>query len=124
VTRALTLSLALLCLAALALGACGGDEPSAPDSVPAAGENTPPSGTPGVPDAAPYNLDGTEWANLSDSRRLDAAQAYIDDNASRCEGASPDDVAAYVSASYGFDFPPDIPAASVLAEGCDAALQS
>lgn len=122
--RALTLSLTLLCLAALALGACGEDEQSGPPSVPAAGENTPPAGTPGVPDGAPYDIDGTEWAELSDSKRRDAARAYIDDNRSRCEGASPEDVAAYVSASYGFDFPPDIPAASLLAEGCDAALQS
>lgn len=122
--RTLTLTLALLALGALSLAACGEDEPPAPPSVPAAGENTPPSGTPGVPDGAPYDVDGTKWADLSDGRRLDAARAYIDDNPSRCKGASPEDVAAYVSASYGFDFPPDIPAASLLAEGCDAAMQS
>lgn len=123
-TRTLTLTLALLAIGALSLAACGADEPPAPPSVPAAGENTPPSGTPGVPDGAPYDVDGTKWADLSEGKRNEAAQAYIDDNRSRCNGASPEDVAAYVSASYGFDFPPDIPASALLAEGCDAAVQS
>jgi hypothetical protein len=111
-------------VAAVALSACGGSEEPTSDAVPAAGENTPPAGTPGVPPGAAYDLDGTAWLKLPQVEQFAAAQAYIDDNAARCEGADAADVATYVTTSYGADFPPDIAAAEVLAEGCDAERQS
>ena len=116
---------AALAALTLAIG-CGGEERDlgAPQGVPAAGENTPPAGTPGVPEGAPYDLDGNRWKRLSQGEQFDAAAAYVEDNPERCEGADVGIVAFYVTNSYSTDFPLEIPAADVLAEGCDAALQS
>lgn len=113
--------------AALTLAACGGSDPERRDSVPAAGPNTPSAATPGVPAGAPYDVDGTEWLELSQVDQFVAAKAYIDDNPDRCNEDPPvktADVAFYVTVSYGTDFPFDIAASEVLAEGCDAARQS
>jgi hypothetical protein len=115
--------LALLASATLLLGACGEAEPER-QSVPAAGENTPPAGTPGVPGGAPYDLDGRGWRRISPAEAERAAGAYIEDNPDRCRNADPAAVAEYVTPSYLYDFPLDIPAADVLAEGCDADRQS
>jgi hypothetical protein len=115
----------VLCLLALFAG-CGGEEEGDPaESVPAAGEFTPPSGTPGVPPGAPYDVDGTEWEALGDEQRLAAAEAYAADNPERC-GADPDleAVADYVTATYGLDYPVYAPAAELLAEACAADSQS
>lgn len=123
--------LANVVVAAALLGAagCGEENPGPttnPDtgSVPAAGELTPPSGTPGVPSGALYDLDGRHWVKLTQSEQFDAANAYIADNPDICEGADVGIVVGYTTTSYGNDFPPDIPAADVLSEGCAAALQS
>lgn len=116
-------TLIVLCLLALFAG-CGGDEPEAPQSVPAAGENTPPSGTPGVPAGAPYDVDGDGWKRLSKDEQFQASQAYIDDNPERCGGADNAAVAIYVTTSYGVDFPTYAPASELLAEGCAADQQS
>lgn len=109
--------------AALLLTGCGDDD-GPPDPIPAAGENTPPSGTPGVPEGAAYDVDGTEWLELRQKEQFAAAGEYIAENPSRCEDAKASDVSFYVTNSYGLDFPLDIPAVDVLAEGCDAARQS
>ncbi len=109
----------------LALGACGDDPAPPPEGVPAAGVNTPPAGTPGVPEGAPYDVDGTGWAKLGKNEKFAAAEAFIAANPGRCDAdADVGIVTFYVTNSYGLDFPPDIPAADVLAEGCDAARQS
>lgn len=109
-----------LALAALAAAGCGGDNDGGGAAEPAVGELS----SPKVPEGAAYDLDGRGWAKLGQSARFDAAGAYIDDNPSRCDGARASDVAFYVTNSYGLDFPEDVPAAEVLAEGCDAARQS
>ena len=116
-------TLIVLCLLALFAG-CGGDEPEAPQSVPAAGENTPPSGTPGVPAGALYDVDGDGWKRLGKDEQFQAAQAYIDDNPERCGDADNAAVAIYVTTSYGVDFPTYAPASELLAEGCAADQQS
>ena len=116
-------TLIVLCL--LALSGCGGSEEGDPaEVVPAAGENTPPSGTPGVPAGAPYDVDGNGWFKLSKGEQFEAAAAYIEDNPERCGDAPVDAVAIYVTNSYGLDFPAYVPASEVLAEGCAAAQQS
>ena len=116
-------TLIVLCL--LALSGCGGSEEGDPaEVVPAAGENTPPSGTPGVPAGAPYDVDGTDWSKLTKDERFEAASAYIEDNPERCGDAAVDAVAIYVTTSYGLDFPVYAPASELLAEGCAAAQQS
>lgn len=110
---------------ALLIAGCGGDdgygEASGP---PAAGANTPAAGTPGVEPGVPYDVDGDDWERLGQTDRFEAATRFIEDNPERCEGADVGIVTFYVTNSYGLDFPRDIPAADVLAEGCDAALQS
>jgi hypothetical protein len=106
---------------------CGGDDSrdfSEATGVPAAGENTPPTGTPGVPKGVAYDVDGRGWERLARPERLAAAKEFIADNPSRCEGADVGAVAFYVTNSYGIDFPLDIPAADILLEGCDADAQS
>lgn len=125
-SRALTV---LAAVAALVAGGCGGGEDPVganPDtgSMPAAGENTPPAGTPGVPEGAPYDLAGTQWVNLAEDEQTAAADAYVTDNPDRCEGADPEAVAQYAASSFGVNFPLEVPVADVLAEGCDADLQS
>ena len=117
----------LILLAALAmLGGCGGEQSTVGEAkgVPAAGENTPPSGTPGVPEGASYDVDGYDWKKLSQSEMFTAATDYIADHPEICKGADVGIVSFYVSNSYGIDFPPDIAAADVLSEGCAASLQS
>jgi hypothetical protein len=49
------------------------DARGAPRGVPAAGENTPPAGTPGVPDGASYDLDGAQWQRLGRAAQFEAA---------------------------------------------------
>lgn len=112
----------ILTFALLATG-CGSDDPEPPVRLPAAGENTPPSGTPGVPEGALYDLNGTEWLALEQREQFDAAAAFIADRADRCEAATPASVVPYVTVSYGTDFPLDIAAADLLLEACDAAAQ-
>ena len=113
----------LLATLILVPAGCGSDDPEPPSRVPAAGEFTPPSGTPGVPEGALYDLDGTEWLALGQGEQFDAAAAFIADRLDRCESAEPVDAVPYVSVSYGNDFPLDIPVADVLLEACDAAAQ-
>lgn len=121
---------AAIVLAAAVMGGaagCGGEdesEPGAAKGVPAAGENTPPAGTPGVPPGASYDLDGRGWRKLSRPEMFSAATDYIADNPEICKGADLGIVTFYVTNSYGADFPLDIPAADVLSEGCAASLQS
>jgi len=112
---------------ALGAAACGDEEnaPGAPAGVPAAGANTPPSGTPGVPEGASYDVNGYDWDELTQKQRFEAAADFIAANSpGRCKGADVGQVVDYTTDSYGFDFPPDIEAAEVLAEGCDASVQS
>jgi hypothetical protein len=123
--RAITLAaIAVLAAALLAVVGCGDDEnaPGAPPGVPAAGENTPPSQTPGVPEGARYDVDGRGWGKLGQSGRFEAASEFINDNPSRCEGADVGEVVGWADTSYGLDYPLDTPAAFVLEEGCAAAL--
>ena len=119
-------TLAASALIALPDPGCGDEQTptGAPERVPAAGPYTPPSGTPGVPEGASYDLDGRKWLKLTQAQQFEAANDYIADNPDRCDGADVAAVVDYVTASYGFDFPPEIEAAEVLAEGCDASLQS
>ena len=121
--RRLPILLACVALAPLA-GCGGGDDPNQSGSVPAAGENTPPAGTPGVPDGAAYDVDGFRWRKLTRAQAFAAAREYIADNPEICEGAEVDAVSFYVTNSYGTDFPLDIAAADLLSEGCAASLQS
>jgi len=112
---------------ATGLAACGGDEnaPGAPEGVPAAGANTPPSGTPGVPEGASYDVNGYQWRKLNQAQQFKAAQDFIAANSpGRCKGAQVGQVVGYTTDSYGSDFPLDIEASEVLAEGCDASVQS
>ena len=114
-----------ICILALAAGGCGGEDEGDPaEVVPAAGENTPPSGTPGVPAGAPYDIDGNGWVKLSKGEQFEVAAAYIEDNPERCGDAPVDAVAIYVTTSIGTDFPLYAPASEALAEGCAAAQQS
>jgi len=111
----------------LGAAACGDDDNAAgaPEGVPAAGPYTPPSGTPGVPEGASYDVDGHGWDRLKQAEQFEAAEDYIADNSpGRCEGAEVGQVVGYTTNSYGYDFPLDIEAAEVLAEGCDASVQS
>jgi hypothetical protein len=103
---------------------CGDDDTSAgaPPGVPAAGEFTPPAGTPGVDEDALYNVDGRGWDGLSQSARFEAANQYIDDHPEACEGADVGEVVGWADTSFGLDYPLDTPAAYVLDEGCAAAL--
>jgi hypothetical protein len=123
VNRLTALILPLL-VAALLAGCGSSDDPGPEPSPPAGGERTPPSGTPGVPDEAPYDLDGEAWREASEEERLEAADAYVADNPQRCGEAEPLEVSDYVTVAYGLDFPLWVPAVDVLAEGCDAARQS
>jgi hypothetical protein len=126
--RTARLAAAAACaVVALGVGACGDEEnaPGAPEGVPAAGANTPPSGTPGVPEGASYDVDGYEWQKLTQKQRFEAASDFIAASSpGRCKGADVGQVVGYTTDSYGFDFPRDIEAAEVLAEGCDASVQS
>ena len=108
---------------ALALAGCGSDDDERPIRHPAAGEFTPPAGTPGVPPGAPYDVDGSGWGRLGKGEQLDAAAAFIADRSDRCPGAEPRDLVPYVTIAYGDDFPLDSPAADVLLEACDAEAQ-
>lgn len=121
--RQVTATLFVLALLPLAAGCGDDDDPQgAPPGVPAAGELTPPSGTPGVPEDALYDVDGRGWARLSQSQRFDAANQYVRDNPERCEDADVGEVVGWVETSYGLDYPLDTAAAYVLEEGCAAAL--
>ena len=125
--RTLTLAaLAAAVVLTLPRGACGDDEDAAgaPPGVPAAGPYTPPSGTPGVPEGASYDVDGRHWLKLTQAQQFEAATDFIADNPSRCEQVDVGAVVGYTTESYGYDFPPDIAAAEVLAEACDASRQS
>lgn len=119
-------TLAAVAAIVLPIAGCGDEQTvtGAPEGVPAAGEFTPPSGTPGVPDGASYDLDGHGWLQLTQAQQSETANDYIADNPDRCDGADVGAVVDYVSASYDFDFPLEIEASEVLAEGCDASLQS
>jgi hypothetical protein len=125
--RARLLAAAAGAVLALALAACGGEEnaPGAPEGVPAAGAYTPPSGTPGVPEGASYDVNGYEWQKLTQKQQFQAAGDFIAAKSpGRCKGAEVGQVVDYTTDSYGYDFPRDIEAAEVLAEGCDASVQS
>lgn len=118
------IAIALLAAVALAASGCGGDESDdgAPAGRPAAGELTPPAGTPGVPEDAAYDVDGRGWRKLSQAKRFDAANEFIADREDVCENADVGEVVGWVTVSYGLDYPLDTPAAYVLEEGCTAAL--
>lgn len=124
--------LALAVFAALALGllACGDDEDlGATNFVPAAGADTPPDTTPGVPPGSTYDVNGNEWLKLTDDERFIAAQDYIADSPDECtnsddRSAAADPVRDWADGSIGTDFPLNVPIAELLAEGCAAALQS
>jgi hypothetical protein len=120
------LAVAITVTIVIGVAGCGGDDDGVPSAggVPAAGENTPPSGTPGVPEGATYDLDGAAWIKLSRDEQNAAAADYIADNEDICQDSDPEEVADYVSASVGGDFPLYVPAADVLSEGCAAAVQS
>lgn len=115
---------------ALALAACGDEEDlGATTFVPAAGENTPPDTTPGVPPGSTYDVNGNEWLKLSDEQRFIAAQDYVADHPEECRNGDGRDAAAdpvrdWADASIGTDYPLNAPIAELLAEGCAAALQS
>lgn len=119
---------ATLAALALALAACGGEDDSSGEFPPAAGELTPPSGTPGVPPGAGYDLTGNEWDELEGPERFEATQEYIADNPDECEtaagSAAADPVRDYADTALGTDYPFNAPLAELLAEGCAAALQS
>ena len=119
--------LATSLLLATGAAACGGEEnaPGAPEGVPAAGPYTQPSGTPGVPEGASYDVDGYGWKKLKQAQQFEAADDFIAANSpGRCKGANVGQVVGYTTVAYGNDFPLDIPASEVLAEGCDASVQS
>lgn len=120
------LSILTLALALLAASGCGGDddELGKAKGVPAAGANTPPAGTPGVPAGASYDVDGRGWERLSQTEMFTAATDYAEDNPAICSGVDVAAVSFYVTNSYGNDFPLDIPAADLLSEGCAADQQS
>ncbi len=125
VTRAVA-TLAASALIALPIAGCGDEETptGAPEGVPAAGPYTPPSGTPGVSEGASYDLDGRKWLRLTQAQQFETANDFIADTPERCDGAEVGAVVDYTTDSYGSDFPLEIEAAEVLAEGCDASLQS
>ena len=114
----------------LALAACGGEEDKgATEYVPAAGANTPPDTTPGVPPGSTYDVSGSEWQKLPAEERITAAQDYVADNPDECKNAdgrsaSADSVRDWADVSLGTDYPLNEPVAELLAEGCAAALQS
>jgi hypothetical protein len=115
-------------LAALVLAAgCGdSDDDYAPSAepVPAAGELTPPSGTPGVPAGAKYDIANTAYLKLDAKGTVNVTSAFIKDHPKECKGADPGRVAAYAFTAIGTDFPLTAPLADVLTEGCAADLQS
>ena len=113
---------------AIAVAGCGdGEESTAPEVVPAGGENTP-TGTPGVPSGAAYDLSAGAWSELEEEERLEAAEDYVADNADICSSDGEEvpaaRVADYAVAGVGTDFPLNAPVAELLAEGCAAAAQS
>ena len=121
-----TAAAALLIL--IPLAGCGDDDESTgPKVIPAAGADTPME-TPGVPAGAAYDVNGNEWLELGDEKRLAAAGDFVADNPTDCKGADgeadPASVADYADASLGTDYPLTSPVAELLAEGCAAALQS
>jgi hypothetical protein len=114
-------------LVALAFAAgCGGDDDSSSgvQPLPAAGELTPGSNTPGVPTGASYDISSTAYMKLSAKGTVRAASDYVDDHPKDCEGADPGRVAAYAFTAIGTDFPLTAPVADALNEGCAADLQS
>ncbi len=121
--------LAVTALAA-ALAACGGEEDmGATQYVPAAGADTPPDTTPGVPPGSSYDVTGAEWQKLSEAQRLEAADDYVADNPDVCKNsdgrsAASDSVRDWADVTLGTDYPLNAPIAELLAEGCAAALQS
>ena len=116
-------------LALVPIAGCGGDDESTgPKVVPAAGADTPME-TPGVPSGASYDVDGNEWLELGDEKRLAAAGDFVADNPDDCRNpddrdADPAVVRDYADASLGTDYPLTAPVSELLAEGCAAALQS
>ncbi len=121
---------AALAALTLALASCGDEEDlGATTFVPAAGENTPPDTTPGVPAGSTYDVNGNEWLKLADEERFIAAQDYVADHPDECStgdgrNAAADPVRDWADASIGTDYPLNVPIAELLAEGCAAALQS
>jgi hypothetical protein len=115
-----------LLLAALALGACGGDEnTTGVQVVPAAGKYAQTDdSTPGVPPGSSYDITAREWLDLSDPDRIAAASDYVAANNDVCGNADPAKVRDYADVSAGADYPLTSPVAELLAEGCAAALQS
>lgn len=116
--------MAALVALALAMGGCGGDDPEGTGAVPAAGDQTPPLKTPGVPKGASYDLDGNGWLDLSPSEREQSAADYVKDHPNDCGDARPGRVADYAYIAIGTDFDLYGPAADALNEGCAAELQS
>lgn len=115
-----------LILASLALSACGGGEdPTGPEIVPAAGRYAQTDdSTPGVPAGASYDVTAVEWLKLPEPKRLAAAEAYVGDNEDECGNADAGRVRDYADVSAGADYPLTAPMAELLAEGCAAVLQS
>ncbi len=77
-----------------------------------------------MPKGAAYDVDKSGWDHLSRKGQFAAATEFVADNPSRCHGAEVGAVVDYVTDSYINDFPSDAPASEVLAEGCDASVQS
>lgn len=114
----------------LALFACGGEraQGGATQYVPAAGANTPPDVTPGVPPGSAYDVSGGAWLKLPREQRLLAARDYVADNPGACaradgRSAAAASVRAWADVSLGTDYPLNAPVVELLAEGCAAALQ-
>lgn len=72
----------------------------------------------------PWDVPGTRWSRLTESERVGLAKQFIAENPDRCSGADPDQVAGYVTAVYGVDYPEHMLAGEILPEACDASLQS
>lgn len=111
-----TLSITL----ALGLAACGSDEETTADYVPAAGDYAQTTTEGG----ASYDISSGQWLELPAGERVAAAEDYVADNEDVCGGAAPDRVSDYAEVSAGADYPLTAPLDELLAEGCAAVQQS
>jgi hypothetical protein len=114
-------------IALVLVAGCGGDDDESSagaQPVPAAGELTPGTDTPGVPTGASYDMVAADYTELSAKATVRVADDFIDDHPKDCEGAEAGRVAAYAFVAIGTDFPLTAPVADVLTEGCAADLQS